>query len=167
MCHHLKENFDKAYHKSNNHLHPSQKQTFSRFASWLSSFSSQHQDICLWWLFAPFPSLYQFFCLLGHYVLCPVLSSFIKRFSFDKDFSAYLWRRSNSGSFWILPCWKISLCFARCSSARFLASSASFCLFARAILAFSSLEINFGLESSSSLAFLASMISSSERGVAF
>ena len=107
--------------------------------------------------------------LLSSRSLRLVSNSFLLRrnLTSDKDFSVNLWRRSNSGSFWILPCWKISLCFARCSSARFLASSASFCLFARAILAFSSLEINFGLESSSSLAFLASIISSSERGVAF
>ena len=80
---------------------------------------------------------------------------------------AYLCLRSNSGSFWILPCWKISFCLALCSSARFLASSASFCLFASAIFAFSAFEINFGFESSSSFAFLASIISSKERGVAF
>ena len=80
-------------------------------------------------------------------------------------FDTNRWRRSYSGSFCIRPCWKISLCFCRSSSICLRFSSASFCRRSMARRAFSSLEMNLGLESSSSFARLASMISSSESGV--
>ena len=65
----------------------------------------------------------------------------------------------------VQTCWKICRCLARSSSIWRRFSSASFWRFSNAIWALSAFVKNFGLDNSSSFAFFASIISSSDNGV--